>query len=211
MEQWTPKVFISYSHDSPDHANRVGDHRRDPARPPQPCLGRARSRLVAFGRSGAARPRRDSAPLIGPARNRIFIVGGGLREKLALETRFLESAKMTGKQFSKMDASAKAKWLNRVSPTSKWALGDDVFCLHCDAVFKAEDVACDEEGDPTCPICHSSTPLDFHYLPWWREDLCKSVDTDEQHAWKVEPIHATPGQPHRIPKPDEAAGVSFST
>jgi hypothetical protein len=113
---------------------------------------------------------------------------------------------MTRTEFSKMTPAARAKWLNKVSPTNKWRLGDDVFCLHCDALFKAEDVACDDEGDPTCPLCHSSTPLDFHHMPWWREDLCKQLDaeleTDEQHAWKVEPIHATPGQPFRVPRQD---------
>jgi hypothetical protein len=109
---------------------------------------------------------------------------------------------MTQKRFSNMKPEAKARWLNEVSPTDSWAPGDDVFCLHCDAVFKAEDVACDDEGDPTCPVCHSSTPLDFHHLPWWREDLCKEVDTDEQHSWKVDPIHATPGKPSIIPRPD---------
>src|ERR1019366_6789504 len=105
---------------------------------------------------------------------------------------------MNQSQFSKMDPAAKVKWLTRVSPTNRWALGDDVFCLHCDGVFKAEDVACDEEGDPTCPVCHSSTLLDFGHLPWWREDLCDQVDTEEQHVWKVTPIQATPGQPYKL-------------
>ena len=109
---------------------------------------------------------------------------------------------MTQSEFATMKPAARAKWLNRVSPTHKWAPGDDVFCLHCDGLFKTEDVACDAEGDPTCPLCHSSTPMDFHHLPRWREDLCKEVDSDEQQTWRVEPIHATPGEPRRIPRPD---------
>jgi hypothetical protein len=125
---------------------------------------------------------------------------------LALRVALVDTPPMTQMEFSRMMPAARAKWLNRVSPTSKWKFGDDVFCLHCDGLFKAEDVACDDEGDPTCPLCHSSTPLDFHHLPWWREDLCKELDaeveTDEQHAWKVEPIHATPGQPRTIPRPN---------
>jgi hypothetical protein len=167
----------------------------------------AESRFADGPRGPIAIPR----PLLDPHAPPFSFLAEPTRGKLAHQTEFLEIDEMTQKQFSKMDSSAKAKWLNRVSPTSKWALGDDVFCLHCDAVFKAEDVACDEEGDPTCPICHSSTPLDFHHLPWWREDLCKEVDTDEQHAWKVDPIRATPGQPRTIPKPNESIGVSFST
>jgi hypothetical protein len=110
---------------------------------------------------------------------------------------------MTQKEFATMLPKARAEWLNKVSPTGTWKFGDDIFCLQCDAVFKAEDVACDPEGDPTCPLCHSSTPLDFHNLPWWRDDLTKEVDDEEQqqHAWKVEPITATPSKPRVIPKP----------
>jgi hypothetical protein len=41
---------------------------------------------------------------------------------------------MTQSEFAKMLPPARAKWLNKVSPTSKWKLGDDVFCLHCDGL-----------------------------------------------------------------------------
>ena len=101
-----------------------------------------------------------------------------------------------------MPPAKRAAWLNRVSPKDRWAKGDDVFCLHCDGVFKAEDVACDRDGDPTCPVCQSSTPLDFAHLPWWREDLTKEVDGEEQHEWAVKPIVAEAGRPRILPKVD---------
>ena len=78
---------------------------------------------------------------------------------------------MTQERFAQMSAAERAVWLDRVSPTSRWVMGDDVFCLHCDGVFKAEEVACDNEGDPMCPLCQSGTPLDFAHFPWWRGDL----------------------------------------
>ncbi len=109
---------------------------------------------------------------------------------------------MTQKELTKLSAAERVAWLNEEDPFHQWAVGQDVYCLHCDGVFKAEDVACDREGDPTCPVCHSSTPLDFFALPWWREDLVKSVDGEEQHAWKVEPIHAIPGKPRSISRPE---------
>ena len=80
-------------------------------------------------------------------------------------------------------------------------MGDDVYCLHCDAVFKAEDVACDDVGDPTCPLCISSTPLDFAEIPWWREDLVGQTadEKDVINQWCVEPIHAEAGKPTHLP------------
>ncbi len=105
---------------------------------------------------------------------------------------------MTLIEFSRMDAVSKATWLDSVSPTSSWSLGDDVFCLQCDGIFKAEDVACDSEGDPTCPICKSSTPLDFHHIPWWRDDLV-GEDSDGGRFWNGKPVTATPGKPSRLP------------
>ena len=103
---------------------------------------------------------------------------------------------MTPAQFLDLTPAEKAEWLDEVSPTGSWALRDDVFCLHCDAVFKAEDVACDDEGDPTCPVCRTSTPLDFHRLPWWREDLID--ETDDGRKWKGQTITAMPGNPRQI-------------
>jgi hypothetical protein len=105
---------------------------------------------------------------------------------------------MTQSELSKMDPGRRAAWLDSVSPTSSWSLGDDVFCLHCDAVFKAEDVACDHEGDPTCPVCKSSTPLDFHHIPWWRGDLV-GEDFERGGYWKGTPITAVSGKPGQLP------------
>lgn len=76
------------------------------------------------------------------------------------------------------------------------------FCLHCDGVWKAEDVACDDEGDPTCPVCSNSTPLDFHDLPWWRKDLVKEIDGDAQYEWHRQPIQAEAGKPGKLPTPN---------
>jgi len=104
---------------------------------------------------------------------------------------------MTQFELSKMDPVARAAWLDSVSPTSSWSFGDDIFCLHCDGVFKAEDVFCDREGDPTCPVCKSSTPLDFHSMPWWRDDLVDE-DKDGCRSWKGAPVTAIPGNPTRL-------------
>jgi hypothetical protein len=111
---------------------------------------------------------------------------------------------MTQKKFAGLTPAQRVAWLDRVSPTNSWAPNDDVFCLHCDAVFKAEDVACDEEGDPTCPLCRSSTPLDFDPLPWWREDLTRSAESEDdyesKHEWIGTPITAEPGKPRLLPE-----------
>jgi hypothetical protein len=90
------------------------------------------------------------------------------QRNIAFRVAVVKTIFMTQSEFAKMESAGRAEWLSQVSPTNVWAFGDDVFCLHCDGLFKAEDVACDNEGDPTCPLCHSSTPLDFHRLPWWR-------------------------------------------
>jgi hypothetical protein len=101
-----------------------------------------------------------------------------------------------------MNAEETVAWLNERDPLRQWSAGDDVYCLHCDGVFKAEDVACDHEGDPTCPLCISSTPLDFDEIPWWREDLVdQTADEKEIHnQWRVKPICAEPGKPGRLPE-----------
>lgn len=67
-----------------------------------------------------------------------------------------------------MNAEERISWLNQRDPCHIWRIGQQVHCLHCEGVFKAEDVATDSEGDPTCPHCLDSTPIDFHRKPWWR-------------------------------------------
>jgi hypothetical protein len=76
---------------------------------------------------------------------------------------------MTQSQLAKMTPQARAVWLSIEPLIKSWKLGDDVFCLHCDAVWIAEDLACDQDGYPTCPFCRNSNPLDFHHIPWWRQ------------------------------------------
>ena len=81
-----------------------------------------------------------------------------------------------------MNAEERVSWLNENDRLRRWSVGEDVFCLHCHGVFKAEDVACDYVGDPTCPLCISSTPLDFAKIP------CR----------RVEPARAVAGKPGRL-------------
>ena len=64
---------------------------------------------------------------------------------------------------------------------------------------RRKDVACDGEGDPTCPVCRSGTPFDFHPLPWWRDDLVKEADSDARYEWNLKPIEAEPGKPRNLP------------
>jgi hypothetical protein len=97
-----------------------------------------------------------------------------------------------------MNNEARIEWLNARDPLNKWAVGDDVYCLHCDAVFKAEDVGEDTDGLPECPLC-TATSLDFHTLPWWREDLVDETSGRALYKWRVPRIRATPGQPRELP------------
>ncbi len=60
-----------------------------------------------------------------------------------------------------MNTEEKVSWLNEHDAVRRWSVGEDVLCLLCNGVFKAEDVASDFVGDPTCPLCISSTALDF--------------------------------------------------
>ena len=101
-----------------------------------------------------------------------------------------------------MNTEEKISWLNERDPLRQWSVGDDVFCLHCDGVFKAEDVASDFEGDPTCPVCISSTPLDFAEIPWWRDDLVseKWNKNDITRKWRNKPMRAVAGKPGRLPE-----------
>jgi len=60
-----------------------------------------------------------------------------------------------------MTAEEKVSWLNERAPLRRWAVGDDVRCRCCGAVFKAAQTAADYVGDPTCPHCIGSSPADF--------------------------------------------------
>jgi len=106
-----------------------------------------------------------------------------------------------------MAPQKRVEWLDSVSPTGRWKFGDDVFCLHCDGIWKAEDITCDHEGDPTCPVCSGSSPIDFHHLPWWRDDLVaekeeygeEDAEGDRRFKWIRTPLEATAGQPRKLP------------
>ena len=65
-----------------------------------------------------------------------------------------------------MNANERVEWLNERDPLHQWAVGDDIFCLHCDGVFKAQDVAHGDEDLPVCPVCRDGNPLDFADIPW---------------------------------------------
>jgi hypothetical protein len=99
-----------------------------------------------------------------------------------------------------MNAEERVRWLNARDPLHKWKVGQDIYCLHCDAVFKVEDVGEDSDGLPECPLC-DATPLDFHTEPWWREDLVEQTPRkyDVKNTWRVEPIRAVAGQPGTLP------------
>jgi hypothetical protein len=100
-----------------------------------------------------------------------------------------------------MNAKEKVRWLNARDPLQKWSVGEDVYCLHCDGVFKVDDVSPDYAGYPECPVCHGATPIDFHKLPWWRDDLVEQTATKYRmvNTWRVEPIRATLGHPSTLP------------
>ena len=86
-------------------------------------------------------------------------------------------------------------------PLHKWSVDDDVYCLHCDGVFKAQDVGEDNERLPICAVCKHAYPIDFFKMPWWREDLVEqSVDHEGMiNQWRVEPICAVAGKPGQLP------------
>jgi hypothetical protein len=110
--------------------------------------------------------------------------------------------KLCPKQNVIMNAKERVDWLNKRDPLHQWSVDDDIFCLHCDGIFKAQDVAQDIEADPTCPVCHTSSPIDFREIPWWREDLVEQSADHEGvfNEWRVEPIHAEAGKPCRLPE-----------
>jgi len=103
-----------------------------------------------------------------------------------------------------MNAKEKVDWFNEVDPLHTWSVDDDVFCLHCDGVFKAQDVARDRDGLAECPVCHDGSPLDFSDKPWWREDLVhQEVDKagyELINTWIGKPITAIAGKPGTLPE-----------
>jgi hypothetical protein len=112
-----------------------------------------------------------------------------------------------------MNLSERVQWLNARDPLHKWRVNHDVYCLHCDGVFKAEDIVCDDEGFPTCPVCRASTPIDFARLPWWRIDLVDEqiVCNREVYTWRAKPIRAIRGQPRQLPLRNKRAHARRST
>ena len=96
-----------------------------------------------------------------------------------------------------MTAEQKIEWLNDRDPIHVWAVDSDVFCLHCDGMFKAQDVACDGDNEPTCPVCKGSSVIDFHGIPWWRDDL---VADDDGYEWRLVRFAAIAGCPGRLPR-----------
>lgn len=66
-----------------------------------------------------------------------------------------------------MNDQERVAWFNSVDPLHAWYVGQDVYCLHCEGSFKAEDVEEDSDGLACCPGfgCNGS-PLDFSPDPW---------------------------------------------
>ena len=100
-----------------------------------------------------------------------------------------------------MNAAERVRWLNARDPLHKWKVGQDIYCLHCDGIFKAQDVFEDEEGNPNCPVCKRSSPIDFFPLPWWRDDLTIECGGPQKWMWRVAQIAANPGKPSVLPPP----------
>jgi hypothetical protein len=67
----------------------------------------------------------------------------------------------------------KVDWLNERDPFHQWAVGDDIYCFHCEKIFKAENVVRDKYHDPNCPHCVGSSPMDFigRGSTLWPDDL----------------------------------------
>jgi hypothetical protein len=93
------------------------------------------------------------------------------------------------------------EWLTERDPLHKWKIGEDVYCHHCDGVFKAHDVFNDSMDDPNCPLCHHSSPIDFAKEPWWRPDLIEQSASKYRmkNTWTVQPIRAKAGKPTWLP------------
>jgi hypothetical protein len=110
---------------------------------------------------------------------------------------------MTQKELAVLEPEKRVAWFNRLSPIAKWKAGEDVFCLACDGLFKAEDVVCDKMGYPACPICQAGSPIEFAALPWWREDLTEEAEPVRgmpQYRWAGPPLKAEAGKPRKLPK-----------
>ena len=82
-----------------------------------------------------------------------------------------------------MKKTMEQKWVdlfNEVDPFNQWQVGDNVYCLHCDECFKAEEVRFEIEKGArgiefmyaVCPYegC-DGTAMDFAHEPWWREGV----------------------------------------
>jgi len=111
---------------------------------------------------------------------------------------------MTPEKLSGMSTAERIEWYNSVNPFRSVKVGDDVFCLHCNGYFKAEDVACDRRGLALCPGCHDGNPADFASMPWWRDDLTEPDGQDEEGSkvkWIGLALHAESGVVKYLPKP----------
>jgi hypothetical protein len=99
-----------------------------------------------------------------------------------------------------MNAEERVRWLNARDPLHKWKVDSDVYCFHCEAVFKAEDVGEDYDFLPECPLC-DATPIDFSHEPWWRNDLVEQIPRKYncRIKWRVMPIRAIRGRPRELP------------
>lgn len=71
-----------------------------------------------------------------------------------------------------LSPGARVEWLRSLSylEGQDWAVGDSLFCLHCDDCFLAEEISCDVYGCPVCPKCKEGCPMDFAKVPWWRPE-----------------------------------------
>jgi hypothetical protein len=116
---------------------------------------------------------------------------------------------MTRTELTVLAPAERAEWLSDLSPLKSWHVGDDVFCLRCDGIWKAEDVACNNNGDPTCPVCLKGTPLVFFHSPWWREDLVAERYGVSHYEWAGKTLRAEPGRPRKVPAPNEALVFSY--
>ncbi len=81
------------------------------------------------------------------------------------------------KTFAALPADERVRLLNRHILSGDYAVGEDIYCLHCDRSFKAETVKVDERmswefGDYyfECPNDCNGSPLDWSSRPWWRGD-----------------------------------------
>jgi hypothetical protein len=115
---------------------------------------------------------------------------------------------MTHTELLELGPAQRAEWLSDHSPLRNWSVGDDVFCFHCDGIWKAEDVACNDHGEPTCPVCLKGGPVGLFHSPWWRDDLVAERFGVSRYEWAGRTLRAEPGNPRRVPAP--IGGLVFS-